>query len=83
MSPGLHPENYKIPVLIIHGAKDVRVPVAQSRDLVARLKAAGKVEGKDFVYVEQPLNTHNLLREEDRLQVLIETKKFLEKHNPA
>ncbi|OYX36666.1 MULTISPECIES: S9 family peptidase [unclassified Sphingomonas] len=83
VSPGLHPENYKIPVLIIHGAKDVRVPVAQSRDLVARLKAAGKVEGKDFVYVEQPLNTHNLLREEDRLQVLIETKKFLEKHNPA
>lgn len=83
VSPGLHPENYKIPVLIIHGAKDVRVPVAQSRDLVDRLKKVGKVEGKDFVYIEQPLNTHNLLREDDRRQLLVEVKKFLDKHNPA
>lgn len=83
VSPGLHPKDYSIPVLIIHGAKDIRVPVAQSRDLVARLKAAGKVEGRDFVYLEQPLNTHNLLREEDRVQLLQEVKKFLEQHNPA
>lgn len=82
-SPGLHPEKYSIPILIIQGAKDVRVPPAQSRDLVARLKKAGKVEGRDFVYVEQPLNTHNLLREPDRLQVLQEVVKFLKQHNPA
>lgn len=83
VSPGLHPEQYSIPILIIQGAKDVRVPAAQSRDLVARLKKVGKVEGKDFIYIEQPLNTHNLLREEDRMQVLTETLKFLKKHNPA
>lgn len=83
VSPGLHPKDYSIPLLIVHGAKDIRVPVSQSRDLVARLKAAGKVEGRDFVYVEQPLNTHNLLREEDRVQLLQEVKKFLAKHNPA
>ncbi|CAN5362853.1 S9 family peptidase [soil metagenome] len=82
-SPGLHPEKYSIPILIIQGAKDVRVPPAQSRDLVARLKRAGKVEGRDFVYVEQPLNTHNLLREPDRVQVLQEVSKFLHAHNPA
>jgi dipeptidyl aminopeptidase/acylaminoacyl peptidase len=82
-SPGLHPEKYSIPILIIQGAKDVRVPPAQSRDLVARLKKAGKVEGRDFVYVEQPLNTHNLLREPDRIQVLEEVSKFLKQHNPA
>lgn len=83
VSPGLHPEQYSIPILIIQGARDTRVPPSQSRDLVARLKKAGKVEGKDFVYVEQPLNTHNLLREEDRKQVLTETLKFLKAHNPA
>lgn len=83
VSPGLHPKDYSTPILIIHGAKDIRVPVSQSRDLVARLKSVGKVEGRDFVYVEQPLNTHNLLREEDRVQVLQEVKKFLDRFNPA
>lgn len=83
VSPGLHPKDYAIPLLLIHGAKDIRVPVSQSRDLVARLKSVGKVEGRDFVYVEQPLNTHNLLREEDRVQLLQEVKKFLAQHNPA
>ncbi|WP_337137913.1 alpha/beta hydrolase family protein [Sphingomonas aquatica] len=83
VSPGLHPRDYSIPILIVHGAKDIRVPVSQSRDLVARLKGAGKVEGRDFVYLEQPLNTHNLLREEDRVQLLQEVKKFLDQHNPA
>lgn len=82
-SPGLHPEKYSTPILIIQGAKDTRVPPSQSRDLVARLKRAGKVEGRDFVYIEQPLNTHNLLREPDRIQVLEEVSKFLHAHNPA
>jgi dipeptidyl aminopeptidase/acylaminoacyl peptidase len=83
ISPSLHAADYSIPILIVHGAKDQRVPVAQSRNLVARLKAAGKKEGKDFVYIEQPLNTHNLLREEDRIQFLREAEKFLDAHNPA
>jgi dipeptidyl aminopeptidase/acylaminoacyl peptidase len=83
ISPAAHPEQYSTPILIIHGKRDQRVPVSQSRNLVERLKRAGKVEGRDFVYIEQPLNTHNLLREEDRIQVLTEVKKFLDKHNPA
>jgi dipeptidyl aminopeptidase/acylaminoacyl peptidase len=83
ISPSLHASEFSTPILIVHGAKDQRVPVAQSRTLVSRLKAAGKKEGKDFIYVEQPLNTHNLLREEDRVQFLQEVKKFLDAHNPA
>lgn len=82
-SPGLHPEKYNIPILIVQGAKDVRVPPAQARNLVARLKKAGKIEGKDFFYLEQPLNTHNLLREADRVQLMQEVKKFLARFNPA
>jgi dipeptidyl aminopeptidase/acylaminoacyl peptidase len=57
--------------------------VRQSRDLVRRLKDAGKVEGRDFVYVELPRETHNLLLESSRLRVLQEMKKFLDRYNPA
>jgi dipeptidyl aminopeptidase/acylaminoacyl peptidase len=83
ISPGLHAEEFSTPILIIHGEKDQRVPVSQSRDLVRRLKAAGKVEGRDFVYVELPRETHNLLLESSRLRVLQEVKKFLDRYNPA
>jgi dipeptidyl aminopeptidase/acylaminoacyl peptidase len=83
ISPSRHAEDFSMPILIVHGAKDDRVPVAQSRNLVKRLKAAGKVEGRDFIYLEQPRNTHHLPLEEDRVQLLEEMKKFLSKHNPA
>lgn len=83
VSPGLFPKQYSAPILIIHGEKDRRVPVRQSRDLVGRLKAAGKVEGRDFVYVELPRETHDLLLESSRLRVLREAKAFLDRHNPA
>jgi dipeptidyl aminopeptidase/acylaminoacyl peptidase len=83
VSPGRYASQFSTPILIIHGEKDQRVPVAQSRELVKRLKAAGKIEGRDFIYVELPRETHNLLLEESRLKVLQEVKKFLDKHNPA
>lgn len=83
VSPARHAKQYSIPIMIVHGAKDDRVPVAQSRDLVKRLKAAGKVEGKDFVYLEQKRNTHHLPLEEDRIQLIEEIQRFLAKHNPA
>ena len=40
------------------------------------------MEGRDFVYVEQPRNTHHLPLEEDRLQLLTEMERFLRQHNP-
>ena len=83
VSPARFPQQYSIPILIVHGARDERVPVAQSRDLVARLRAAGKVEGRDFVYLEQPRNTHNLPLEEDRVQFIEAVQRFLAQHNPA
>jgi dipeptidyl aminopeptidase/acylaminoacyl peptidase len=83
VSPGRFASQYSIPILIVHGAKDERVPVAQSRTLVERLKAAGKVEGRDFIYLEQPRNTHHLPLEEHRVEFLEAVKKFLAQHNPA
>jgi dienelactone hydrolase len=83
VSPGLHAKEYSAPILIIHGEKDQRVPVSQSRDLARHLRDAGKVEGRDFEYLEIPRETHNLLLESSRLKVLQAVKAFLDKHNPA
>jgi dipeptidyl aminopeptidase/acylaminoacyl peptidase len=83
ISPAKHAAEVSIPLLIVHGAKDLRVPVGQARGMVAALKKAGKVEGRDFIYLEQPQNTHNLLREADRLQFLDSVQSFLAKHNPV
>jgi dipeptidyl aminopeptidase/acylaminoacyl peptidase len=83
VSPARHASEYSAPIMIVHGAKDERVPVDQSRSLVKKLKSAGKIEGRDFVYLEQPRNTHHLPLEEDRIQLLEEMKKFLAQHNPS
>jgi len=82
ISPARFAKQFSIPILIVHGAEDARVPVAQSRDLVQRLKTAGKVEGRDFVYLEQPRNTHHLPLEEHRVEFINAVRDFLMKHNP-
>ena len=67
----------------MHGKKDRRVQVNQSREMAEKLKAAGKVEGRDYIYVEQPLADHHFSREADRLEFLEQMDAFLKAHNPA
>lgn len=83
ISPARHASDFSIPILVVHGKVDQRVPVSQSRNLVKALKSAGKVEGRDFVYLEQPKNTHNFPFEADEVQFLEAVRDFLAKHNPA
>jgi dipeptidyl aminopeptidase/acylaminoacyl peptidase len=83
VSPARHTDGRWAPILIVQGARDERVPVSQARNLVAHLRSSGKVEGRDFVYIEQPRNTHNLPLESDRLQLLVEMQRFLAQHNPS
>lgn len=83
VSPARKTDGPWAPILIVQGAKDERVPPAQARFLVERLKSSGKVEGKDFRYIEQPRNTHQLPLESDRLQWLEEAAKWLARYNPA
>lgn len=79
VSPLNFPEQFSIPVLLVHGKADQRVPVRQSRQMADRLKQAGK----KFVYVEQPLGDHFFSREEDRIGFLKAAEAFLAEHNPA
>jgi dipeptidyl aminopeptidase/acylaminoacyl peptidase len=73
------PEQFSVPVLLIHGKLDLRVPVEQSREMAEKLKAAGK----PYRYVEQPLGDHHFTRQADRIQFLQETDAFLRQYNPA
>ena len=79
VSPIKNASRVGIPVLLVHGKKDQRVPVDQSRDMVRALQRAGK----DVTYVEQPEGDHHFSRDEDMVQFLLESEKFLDQHNPA
>jgi dienelactone hydrolase len=80
---GVSPLNFvdqvSIPVLLVHGKKDGRVPALQSRLFAERLAR----RGKPYRHVELPLGDHSLTREEDRLGFLKELEAFLQAHNPA
>ncbi|MXO62855.1 alpha/beta fold hydrolase [Altererythrobacter oceanensis] len=79
VSPINHVDKFGIPILLVHGKEDWRVPINQSRELAEKLKAAGK----DVVYIEQAEGDHFFSRMADRAQFLEEMEKFLDKHNPA
>lgn len=79
VSPINFPEAFSTPILVMHGKKDLRVPVSQSRRMVSRLKDAGK----PVTYIEQPLGDHHFSRQADRLQFLEAIEAFLKTHNPA
>jgi dienelactone hydrolase len=79
VSPINYATDFAAPMLIMHGKMDLRVPVAQSRKMAERLKAAGKT----VEYVEQPEGDHHFTREADRVQFLQVLEAFLKKHNPA
>jgi dipeptidyl aminopeptidase/acylaminoacyl peptidase len=79
VSPINFPGDFSIPVLIMHGKADLRVPVKQSREMAEKLKAAGKT----YRYVEQPKGDHHFTKEADRLQFLKELEAFLKQYNPA
>ncbi len=83
VSPISHAAQFSTPILLVHGRKDRRVQVGQSREMAEKLKAAGKVEGKDYIYVEQPLADHHFTRQADRLDFLQRLDSFLRDHNPA
>lgn len=83
VSPIRYAADFATPILLMHGRKDRRVPVSHSREMAAKLKSAGKVDGRDYVYVEQPLADHFFSREADRIDFLERLDAFLHDHNPA
>ncbi|WP_077147831.1 S9 family peptidase [Sphingopyxis sp. KK2] len=85
VSPARNTDTKWAPILIVHGVRDPRVPIAQARTLVSRLKGSGKKQGVDFEYIEQPKNGHYgaYFTKEERVEWLGGTSNWLERFNPA
>ena len=66
------------PVLLIHGADDTVVPLAQSSAMAGALKRAGK----PVEFIKLTGEDHWLSTSETRLQMLKASVEFVEKHNP-
>ncbi|XOV78871.1 MAG: prolyl oligopeptidase family serine peptidase [Aestuariibacter sp.] len=76
ISPINYAEKVKIPVLLIHGEKDLIVDVEQSENMFEKLKDANK----DVTFVELPDENHYLRNNSTRLQALKAIDTFISKH---
>ena len=78
ISPAAHVDKVTIPLLLIHGKDDTVVPLEQSQIMADAMTKAGK----PVELLIQKGEDHWLSRGETRLQTLIATMAFVEKHNP-
>jgi dipeptidyl aminopeptidase/acylaminoacyl peptidase len=76
VSPAHQAANVRAPVLLIHGANDTVVPIAQSRRMADALRSAGK----DVRLVEYPGEDHWLSDATTRIAMLRELETFLAAH---
>jgi dipeptidyl aminopeptidase/acylaminoacyl peptidase len=79
VSPILHIDKIKVPMLLIHGKKDITVKHVQSEKMFGAMKKADK----NVEFVSVPLADHYFTREADRVTLLKSMEAFLAKHNPA
>lgn len=76
ISPVNAAENFKAPVLLLHGTDDTVVPYGHS----AKMEAALKKAGKDVKLVKLKGEDHWLSQSETRLQALRELETFVSSH---
>lgn len=79
VSPIRFIDRIKVPMLLIHGKKDLTVDHVQSKSMHAKMKVAGK----DVEFLSLPKADHYFTREADRVALLTAIEGFLAKHNPA
>ncbi len=80
VSPLRNAERLSVPLLVGHGVNDVRVPVAQSRDLVRALERRGAANVESVFY---PKSGHNFSTAEESADFLRRVEAFLARHNPS
>lgn len=78
VSPVLHVDKVRAPILLIHGRLDTTVPFDQSE----RFRDALKKAGKEVEFVELKAEDHYMTFAETRIQALKAMRDFLAKHNP-
>lgn len=78
-SPITHVKNIEIPLMLIHGDKDLIVHVDQSR----KMYKAMKKHKKNVEYIELEDGNHNMSIEANRLKVLSSFERFLNTYIPV
>ncbi len=76
ISPIHHMDKFKVPVLIVHGEDDPRVPVQNAYKLRDALKKAGK----PFEWLLKPKELHGFYSEANRAEMLETMDAFLDKY---
>jgi dipeptidyl aminopeptidase/acylaminoacyl peptidase len=76
VSPVFHADKIKAPLMVIQGAKDPRVNINESNQIVAALKK----RGIDVIYIVKENEGHGFQNEENRFEVYEAMEKFLAKH---
>ena len=79
LSPATHVEKIEAPLMIIHGANDIRVPVYEAEQLAQRLKELGR----EVKLIILPDEGHTITKVENRIKVYTEVVKFIHQHLEA
>jgi len=76
LSPATHADKIRAPLLVIHGARDPRVPVSEAEQLVEKLRARGvRVE-----YIRLEDEGHGIAKLENRLKAYTRALEFIAEH---
>ena len=75
-SPVFHANKIKVPLFVAQGANDVRVPKAESDQIVEALRK----RGIDVLYMVKENEGHGFMNEENRFDFYRAMEKFLAKH---
>jgi len=76
-SPALNVDRIKVPVMLVHGAKDLRVPISQYRLLKKNLTDAGKPPEVDIVEAKEG---HGFYDFDNQVRLYTAMQAFLDKH---
>jgi dipeptidyl aminopeptidase/acylaminoacyl peptidase len=76
VSPKYLYDNIRVPMMVVQGGNDVRVPKEISEEIVASLRE----RGIDVTYVFKENEGHGFLNEENQFEFYREMEKFLGKH---
>ncbi len=76
LSPIAHAHKIRAPLMVVHGARDPRVPVTEAEQIVEALKS----RGVPVKYIRLEDEGHGIVKVENRVRVYTEALKFIEKH---